>query len=62
MSARWPEGTKGSGPVAADYRRFYQDIRRSFVAEFGEDLIGAKDLSQRVPSICSTAGTMPTCR
>lgn len=52
-------GQKDLARVAADYRRFYQDIRRSFVAEFGGDLIEViKGLSQRVPlDILATAGT-----
>ena len=52
-------GQKDLVRVAADYRRFYQDIRRSFVVEFGGDLIGViRDLGRRVPlEIVATAGT-----
>lgn len=52
-------GQKDLAEVAVDYRRFYQDIRRSFVTEFDGDLIGViKELSQRMPlDILATAGT-----
>jgi len=45
--------------LAADYIRFYQDIRRSFVVDFNRDLIGViREISQKMPlEILATAAT-----
>jgi len=52
-------GQSDLAEVAADYRRFYQEIRHTFTMEFAGNLIGViKDLTRKVPlEILATAGT-----
>ncbi|MGE5544605.1 MAG: 1,4-alpha-glucan branching protein domain-containing protein [Bacillota bacterium] len=52
-------GQRDLAEVAADYRRFYQDIRHCFTMEFAGDLIGViKELYRRVPlELLATSAT-----